>query len=154
MSVYLVRTTLPNITGMARDEVVNDFCFNAPSSLAACFTAVESFWNGDHTGGASAPLAGYINASISRTVQATIQGYLLDGHLDGSPHGSPALADVFTMTAAPANALPDPVCGVLSYNAAYGAALETGPEVTTLPTDPRARREGAPATHSGHTRPK
>lgn len=156
MSVILVRTVLPNISGLAKDEVVNDFVFNAPTSTAAAVAAVTSFWTGDHTGGASAPVAGYLNSNVSRAVAALIQVYELDGHLDGSPHGSPSETDGLALTAAPEGGaiLPDPLCGVMSYHAAYGTALETGPSSTTLPTDHRARVEGAPATHTGRTRPK
>jgi hypothetical protein len=154
MAVLLLRTVMPNVSGMAKDEVVNDFVFNEPSSSADCITAVKSFWVGDHTGGGSAPVAGYINLSVSRLVHTMIQVYTLDGHLDGSPHGSPTAIDTtLVLTAAPVNSLPDPLAGVLSYHAAYGTAEEVGP-VGAIPSDARARHEGAPTTHSGRSRPK
>jgi hypothetical protein len=154
MPVWLIRTVLPNVSGLARDQVVNDFVFNEPSSEVAAVAAVKSFWTGDHTGGAAAPLAAFINQTMSRTVNVQVEAYALDGHLDGSPHGSPDLTDAFALTAFSGNALPDPMCGVLSYHADFGSALETGPAVTTIPTDARARKEGAPAVHAGRTRPK
>lgn len=153
MAVTLVRVTLPNINGLTSDEVVNDFVFNAPSSDAAAVTAVKAFYNAVPDGFTTS-LDTYISGTISRTVLSTIQTYDLTGHLDGSPHGSPTSLTTMTLAATGvANALPDQLALVLSYHADYGTAFETGP-TGAEPTDARARKEGAPATHTGKSRPK
>jgi hypothetical protein len=153
LAVYLMRATLPNISGMARDEVVNDFVFNAPSTPEAAVLAVKDFYN-VAGGGATNAVGAWLGSSLSRTTPFTISTYDITAHLNGSPHGSPISVDPFTLisnSAAPS--LPDQIAVVLSYHAAYGGALETGPS-GAIPTDASAIRQGAPATHTGRTRPK
>jgi hypothetical protein len=154
MSVYLVRATFPNISGMAADEFVNSFVFNSPSSLTAAETAIFNFYNAVPTGATTA-LKSILGPSISRTVPGTIQGYDITAHLDGAPHGGPISTGALPLPdpIGTQSGYPDQLAFVVSYHAVYGTALERGPS-GAIPTEDFAVDEGAPATHTGTTRPK
>jgi hypothetical protein len=154
MSVTLVRIALQNVSGMAKDQVVNDFVFNAPSSDADAVAAVTAIYNVSPDGGGSNPLGLYINSEISRVAPVQWSTYDLTAHLDGSPHGSPTATGGFILRGpSSTNQLPDQVAGVMSYHAIDASVLESGPS-GPIPTPDRAVDEGAPATHVGNTRPK
>lgn len=152
MAVILVRASIPNITGLAKDMSVNDFVFNSPSSTAAAMAAVEDFYNGAHS---TNGVAFYMNASLSRTASGLLEAYDITTTLGGAPHGSPTVTSTWSLGAVGpgTTALPDQMAAVVSYHADYAGALETGPS-GAIPTPARAVREGAPATHTGRTRPK
>jgi hypothetical protein len=154
MSDYLIRATYPNVSGMAADEFVNSFAFHAPVSNATAVAAVKSFYDDTAAGGTGTPLHHWLGGLVSRTTPGIIQCYDITGHLDGSPHGSPILTVPLALPdAVPAQSLPEQLAVVISYHADYAGAIEAGP-AGPIPTDDFAQDEGAPATHTGRTRPR
>jgi len=147
----LVKTTIPDVSGIAADAVTNSFVF-AASHFIPIEIAVLNFWTHANT---SASLGGWLGVSRSRVANACmIQTYELDGFLHGEPHGSPIHSAFWTLPAAfEANQLADQLCAVLSYHAILSAEPEHGP-MATRPTTEAAQDQGAPALHSVKSRPR
>ncbi len=152
---------LVHVSGLPLDTDQNTFVFRSATLNAAAIQAAAAPDLVDFYNAAVAPqvdpLATYISSVVDRgTSQCFIQWTDITAHLDGSAAGLPFGISQFTL-GAPLNAtvLPDQDCCVLSlFGAGRAAAPVLGPLVSTIPTDERAQDEGAPATHSGHTRPK
>ena len=153
MSIWLIRTVLPDIDGVAADEVVNDMVFSTEATAAAVSSLVADFWNLPVAAGSS--VSSFIGASRSRVpLVPHIDAYDITGHLDGSPHGSPVnLLPMDLVAAGTAGQLPQQVAITLALHAAFGSVLEHGP-TEARPSDEGAIDEGAPATHPAVTRPK
>jgi hypothetical protein len=115
-------------------------------------TVVEQFFN---TASGTHAVAYYINSIISRATNACqIDWTDITAHLDGSPAGTPFRTDTFTLgTSAGTQGLPATVAACVALRRAYGSDLERGSSAS-LPTDEAAQDEGAPATHTGVTRPR
>lgn len=151
MQFALATVTFANTTGIARDNVVNDFVAvtdpaKTPAVVGAdLLAALTRFYNL-----ASEPfdLAHYLGAQLSRVAaQTTVRAYTLDGHLDGTPHGSPFFTGTFTLDPrAGGNTFPDEVACVATIRAAgWDTALvevPDGADPGTLVDRPRQRRSG------------
>lgn len=160
-----VTVTLPAITGMARDDVVNTFTFNEPggilpADLDAIETALFDFYNGTAAPQVNA-VSSYIGPAISRSATCTVRFYDIDGHLNGSPVGSPERVDAAAFTllgSASSSGLPSEVACAITLYADYLGDVEFG-----AGTRPRARDRGrlfigplnlnAQTTAIGRTRP-
>lgn len=151
-STLVVRAALPDIDGLAADDVVNSFAFNAATSPAAVVADVHDFYNGANT---HAPLASYIASSRHRAASMVVKVYDIGGHLDGKHLESPVLIDTSTALNAPGNPnqLPDQVAAILGYHGVLSALPEHGPAVER-PTGDEAQDQGAPAIHSANSRPR
>lgn len=154
-SVMLATVKIPNFNGMAKDTAVNNWAFMegtggpapVPSTLPGIVQVVLStFYTAIHTG-----LSGHYDWA-----HAPLECYDITTHLDGGPHGSPIYTGLVVGSAAPSalTALPAGLCVCVSYRSDFGTDLEEGPSVSTIPTADFAQDEGAPATHTGRTRPK
>jgi hypothetical protein len=153
MTVFLGRTVMHNVNGVGSDGSTVDLTFNGATTAGDVWAAVQLFWNHVYTTGHA--LSSFISTEMSRAANdALVEVYDITGHLDGSPHGSPVVIAPFTLGAATGTKLPPQLCGVLSFHAPYGVVLEHGPASATIPTDEAAQDEGAPAVHSGKTRPR
>lgn len=147
----LHQLVVPNGNGMSTDTVQNGWIVDYGTSAydstrgAAVSTAIKGFYNDQH---------GQWSGELAWT-SAVIDVYDINAHLDGSPHGSPI--DSFASGIGPVlhtgTFLPAGVALVLGFRSSYGTDFEAGP-TASIPTDVRARAEGAPATHSGKTRPR
>jgi hypothetical protein len=143
-SDVLASVVLNHVSGLARDEVVNNFVFTTPTTgapsgeLDDIKAALESFYN-DVPTGASASMGTYIGNSISRSTKPNIKYYLLDGHLSGAAHGSPMRIDTFSSFDSPGGSddMPAEVAFCLSYHAAFFS----DPEFSGI-TRPRSRDRG------------
>jgi hypothetical protein len=103
----------------------------------------------------TSPLAAYLSSKISRA-SFGISAALTDvtAHLDGSPAGAPY--NTFTLTLGAAGSSVDfpPQCAAtVGYRADYSGDVEHGPTVS-LPSTDQAIDQGAPATHTGVSRPR
>jgi hypothetical protein len=155
--------TIQNQNGVPRDAVTNAFVFaitgtftgSADAHLNAIRDAIENFYI-TQSSGQGHPLDYYLGKQLSRVANtATIKHYDISTHLDGTPAGSPLKTDTFAIRdSGSAVQLPDEVCVAVSFTAVVANQLVTGPTVSTLPTEDKAVDEGAPATHSGHERPR
>jgi len=155
MTVQVLATVkLPRTTGNPRDDVANDFVFEAAASELDDATAddiaaeLTSFYNTTQViPGTDQPVGGLISALVSRSTDAIeIAMYDITGLLDGSPHGSPLQVRNFTLVAetVAANRMPAEVAIGLSFH----GNLTGLPEVATNPTPPPATIRPA-ARHRG-----
>lgn len=115
---------------------------------------IENFINGT-VGVQVNPLSHYMAASLDHSSNAcSIIWTDVTAHLDGSPAGSPFRIDHFTLGAsASASDLPAGVCVCFGLRGDYGTDIEHGANAT-LPSTDSAIDQGAPATHTGRTRPR
>lgn len=157
--VCRAKVVLPSLVN-GTDNVSIDFIVEATGSdtsldFATAQTpqnAIENFFLstlGTH------PIGAYISQDIDRTANAcSIQWTDITAHLDGSPAGAAFRTDTFTLPAVVGGSpLPPQIAAVVAYRRDYGTDLEHGANAS-LPTDEAAIDEGAPATHTGATRPR
>lgn len=158
---YLVEMVLPSATGIPKDDVVNDWVWEMPDAWDPVANHGDitlptfAIYNTTPTSQPHA-IGWYISGQISRSTNMQAKVYEITGHLDGSPHGSPVAIDTGTLVAEGSGAydMPSEVAAVLTLRGlGFDTALVEGP-TATLPTDARAQRLGAPATHTGKTRPR
>lgn len=165
MQTCHVTVTLPAITGLAKDDVVNTFTFNdpvgiLPADLDAIGAAIFDFYRG-----VAAPqintVDSYIGPAISRSNLVTVRYYDVDGHLNGSPAGSPERVDAAAFSlggSSSSTGLPSEVACCITLYADYLGDVEFAPGAR-----PRARDRGrlyigplntaAQTTAIGRTRP-
>jgi hypothetical protein len=161
-----VTVTLPGISGLAEDNVVNTFTFSdpvgiLPADLDAITAALFDFYRLTAAPQVSA-VSTYLGPALSRSTTVALRFYDIDGHLDGSPVGSPERTDMAAfdlLGSASATGLPSEVAVCLTLYAAFGSDVEFGPG-----TRPRARDRGrvyigplnqnAMTTALGRTRPE
>jgi hypothetical protein len=152
----LKRVTLPNISGLPRDSVVNDFAFVGAGSDLQQDADIEGFFNGVQASGNT--IGFYLSQAISRGANlCRIDTYDLTvaGALAGGPLGSPVATSTFTMSADPnQNSMPAEVALCGSFAADTTGVAEHGPADAAIPTPDRAVDMGAPATHAGFDRLK
>lgn len=161
--VLRVRCILP--TALAtQDNASFDLTFEATGSdttipiTAATTTPLavlyDNFLNRLAAGQAHT-VASYLGDSLSRASGAVqIEYYDVTNHLDGSSAGNPITISTDTLGASTAAGdLPLGVALPIGIRAAYGTDIEHG-VLAQIPTGDRAQDEGAPATHSGTTRPR
>lgn len=162
VAVVKAVTQLRHASGLPQDVDENTFVFSSEdTSAGALVTALEGatvlqrfFLYGG--GGGGHAISEYLGNSLPRTADYhTIEYFDIGGHLDGSAAGPPIHTSTFTLgSALSAVDLPAEAAAVITlYGNGRAAAPVLGP-VSSIPTDARAQREGAPATHSGRTRPK
>lgn len=141
---------LPDVDGLPKDEVINTFVFGAGADDIV--THLKAFYN-DTAAGATNPLAYYISSSRNRATDVCkIEEYDITGHLDGSPHGGPYAIESFTL-GGPASAICLPSQNAVSAFAVAAPAVGLGSS-ETVPSDERARDEGAPASYTAISRPQ
>lgn len=158
--VCRARVTLPSLVN-GTDNVHMDFYFEATGSnpnldFSTAETPqlwLEQFFTA--TAGVTHPMGAYISQDISRAANAcTIDWTDVTAHLDGSPAGTAFRTDAFTLPACVGGfPLPPQVAAVVAYRRAYGSDLEHG-ATSSLPSSEAAIDQGAPATHTGTTRPR
>lgn len=127
---------------------------DASITLSELTTAVAVLLN-TASGAQAHPLSYYIGPSVTRaTLGIGLTFTDVTAHLDGSPAGSPIGTDALTLGAAgPQAGLPPGLAICCGYRAAYSSDIEHGP-AAVLPNPDEAIDVGAPATHTGLTRPR
>lgn len=154
----LARVVLPNKNGLAVDAVTNDFAFDVDATDStkqlAIDTALTGFYDGNKAISGQNTIT-YFATCIDVT-KVLVQLYDLTGHLGGSPLGSPLVTTTPSWTRL--GTLGGPASGgnQLSACCVFHAAYDV-PEVgasASIPTSEAAQDEGAPATHTGITRPR
>jgi hypothetical protein len=111
----LARVTLPTVSNIAADSVVNTFHFGeagvAPPAPLTILTAIEDFYNGQTAG--TGAVAMFLSGSLSRATNAVrVDFFDAEGPAGTSPVGSGS----FTLLAPTvAEGLPDEVACCLSY---------------------------------------
>jgi hypothetical protein len=135
--------TLPHMSGLARDEVVNGFSFKSDvdgtlADLTAIHDRLQAFY-GTAASGTGRSLGSYISPCIKRTASPIVRYYDVSAHLSGLPHGSPITTDGLAALdpAGSTDPLPSEVACVLSFNSAYSSDAEFAPGAR-----PRSRDRG------------
>jgi hypothetical protein len=150
--ILMITAKMLNVNGVESDGSQNSFVFQFPPTSEGAVAAVKAFYN-DNTHG----VGKLISAGIRRDVGGlVIETYDITGKLDGAPHGSPISVDASTSLAFASAAngdLPEEVSMCCSYQADLSGTLTVGP-TTTMPSTEEAIDQGAPATHSGRSRPQ
>lgn len=148
---------LAAVSGLAADEVENTFWFTHPDTEAlahvtAIATAITQFYT--NSGATSHSVAEYISPVMSRALGAAIVKCYTGPDINGVT-GSPVLNLPFTLNAAdsPFPQLPREVALAMSFHGDLSPVPEEG-AVAAIPSSESAIDQGAPATHSGHTRPR
>ena len=149
---------LATVSGLPRDQIVNTFHFTGDPTGdldAGIRHWVDVFYNSTMpTSGHN--IAHYISDFVIHDDPSSvgrISVYLMPP--TGTPLGSPIYEDHFGLIGASGDrAMPNEVALCLSYAANTDGVLEVGPGATDIPTSESAQDQGAPATHSGATRPK
>jgi hypothetical protein len=154
----LARVIFPNKNGLAVDGVTNDFAFDVDATdsaqQVAIDTAITGFFDGNKAITSQNTIV-HIADCIDLT-KVMVQLYDLTGHLGGTPLGSPVA--VTTPSWARLATLGGPHSGgsQLAACCVFHSAYDV-PEVgatASIPTSESAQDEGAPATHTGITRPR
>jgi hypothetical protein len=112
-----IQVTIPNIDGLARDEVVNTFHYISPGGVESTGVTgvVEQFYN-TAVEPQTHSIAYYLGNQLDRTNNVTVKYYDKTAHLNGSASGPPFEVDTFLLGASSATAdQPNQTCGVLSY---------------------------------------
>jgi hypothetical protein len=150
----LVRAVMFAKSGLPADTVVNDFAFAAAAAqsnaqLSAIGSRVDDFYNG----GALAlnKVGHYIGEDVDRAATHRLDYY----RIAAGPIGSPIFSENWLGPVTPiANSnIPCEVAGVLSMRADYTGVVERGAS-GSIPSTDAAIDQGAPATHTGVTRPR
>lgn len=145
-------------TGIPADTVEMQFAFQNCSenggSGGSAVTAIDLFLRNGYAG---AELSSFLAGSLDHVSLPEIDVYDVSGVLHGGHRGSPvATGHLGTGLVVPSvdTDLPLQAAIGLSYHADLTGLPEFGATVTDIPTDERAIDEGAPATHTGVSRPK
>lgn len=153
MADSLLTVTIPNLDGLAKDEVRFSFATNTHfADDTAATTFADDFFNHTYAGSGN-PMNAALADCLSSVVDASeVRVYDITGHLDGSPHGSPYIIAPWTLQNNGGESRGNQLCAVLGYQtAAYLATPVDGP-IGAIPTPESAQDMGAPATHSGTTK--
>lgn len=141
------------------DSSSNSFTFKSstdvdPVTLASSLEPlVEAFYN-TNAAGATNHLTSYISNDVSRLTGATSTTWYDVSASLGGPLGPPIETDLWTLAGGGGTGrLPPGVAITLGYRAAYGGDAEKGASAS-LPSTDQAIDQGAPATHTGITRPR
>lgn len=147
-----VALVLHSLTGLAKDAVEMGFVFsNSHNNGGTGNTegAIHDFLNHANSNHA---LNAYLGPSLSG--QYDILEYDITAHLDGSVAGSPIFTELgSSMSQSGTTGIPRGVCAVLAYHRDIASLGVLGP-VVTEPSTEAAIDQGAPATHSGRSRPR
>ena len=160
MSNLLIKAIIPSSVSPNEDTVSNGFSvstLNPPSGadLTALATATEQFYTTAHSG-QTTPLMDYMSGDLSTASNAsTINIYDVSTSLSGVGIGSPVAVVPWTFSATTTGStnLDPRLAACIAVRANYGSALEHGASIS-LPSDDHAVDEGAPATHTGTSRPR
>lgn len=164
MPTYLCQVAFEATSGLAEDQVVNDFVVDYlnpidETNVGALTLPIASFYNFVAAGGQS--VASFISTMVSRaTSSASMKVFDITGHLDGSPHGSPVAQDAMTLSPPAVDmSLPEEVAVVLTTRGSgwQGAAVDVpagapGPVGNLRPKQRLSGRLyiGPLATHANH----
>lgn len=139
-----VSVTIPHLSGLVKDQVVNTFAFETavePDNTAygVLETALNHFYGSVATGATHA-IGEYLGPTMSRTSPPVYRHYRVEGHLTGTPAGSPIrVADAALLPASlsPNTGLPTECSVVLSFHGPYSTDVEFAPGAR-----PRSRDRG------------
>lgn len=149
----LVRATFHALSGLAADDATISLAFSNSTSSpvgADAATALVTLLNTSWV--YHMPLE-YLSPDRMVANGLTVEAFDLTGHLDGSPHGSHTYAATSALPDNTAHGpLPDMASITVSYHPSLAGVAEIGP-TATLPSTESAQDQGAPATHTGITRP-
>lgn len=167
MTVQIVKAVvkLRHVSLLGRDTDENTFVFwgthSAGEGVAGQVKAaslIPNFYNATRTHAGANGLASYIAEQVDRTANAMeVDYYDITAHLDGSSTGTFLATERWTLDGSGEDAHTVPAeCGLVAtlYGVGRPDAAVLGPVVSTIPTSPKAQRDGAPATHTGRTHPK
>lgn len=160
--ILLARLTINALTGLPKDAVEFGFTYQSDGTRTpdldsdAAALQLANFLELINAPGVR-PVGAYLSPLVNTGVGGSaVAVYDITGKLDGTPHGPPikvlpALSSLRGAFALPAVGLPPQLCAVLSYHGTMTGlpAPVTGP----IPTPDRAVDMGAPASHTGVTRP-
>lgn len=155
-SLAIVR--LVSQTGLPADTVEMQFAFsNAPQnggSGSSVYGVLDAFLNATYAGVGS--LGSFLAGSLRHDVAPEVDVYDISGALSGGHRGSPVSVGTLGDLATPSvdTDLPLQAAIGLSYHSDLSGLAEFGATVADLPTPEEAQDFGAPATHSGVSRPK
>lgn len=152
MGVSRVVLRFPAKTGLAKDDTEMGFVLsnsNNNGGTGDTEAAMVDFITGARV---HAALGTYLSSSLAGTWD--LLEYDITGHLGGGDVGSPIFTALGAALPAPSTLLNAPrgVCAVLAFNSGTGSPV-SGPSAS-LPTTEAAQDQGAPATHTGVTRPR
>lgn len=154
MTVISLNTiTFENENGSSKDQVKFSLVTQGATGLTAA--QVATLWGvffNQHV--ATHGLGEYLATCVSRTVPGAAAAYDITAHLDGSSHGSPYVTGSYTLPASLGDSRGNQLCAVLNHHSgAYATTPNNGPS-GPIPTPEQAQDYGAPATHTGVTKPK
>lgn len=162
MAFFVIKAVaiLNHLSGIPEDADENVFVFgitaaDLTTAAATAEAAVVGFYN-DVEPGATREPAQYLSSAITRAaLGCSVEATDITAHLDGSAAGPPADVLPWTLNAPfSSNSLPAECSVVITqFGTGRAAAPVLGP-VSAIPNSAREQRDGAPATHSGRTRPK
>lgn len=159
MTDLLTTVTMPSVSGLAEDSIVNTFCLKSDVGVDAAVildwhNAISNFYNG-LSAGQGVRVGAYLASTLSRVANAGIMktyditGKLLAEVPEGSPagtkprppaHGSPIAEDPFTLTAPDTTGnLPPQIQAVITLR---GRDALAQPVEGAGDTRPRQRRSG------------
>lgn len=151
--VALATITIQNLDGNPKDEVRNSVTIAFDDSTAGfgdVAAALQDLYNASTF--AHQNIGHYLATCLA--AQADIRVYDITTHLDGSPHGSPVFElPAAAITNSGINSKGNQVAATIAYHADLSAVPEQGP-VGAIPTPERGIDWGAPATHTGITKPR
>ena len=150
--------TLPAQSGLPADNVTNTFHFYQDGTVPVgtfgpeITTLIEQFYSsvvvGDQT---THPVGYFISGLIDRAGLVTVDQY---DWTSFGPTGSPIWTETFTppATSGASDFQPPELAVCVSFNGNATGVPEVGPS-GPIPTPEAAQDMGAPATHTGRTRP-
>lgn len=161
----LVRVAFPSVSGLPRDVYVNDFAVRATGALTQAICdeiasdIMDHFYNLADGSLGGETLSNFMSNVIDRGAdKVKLNFYDVSGALGGGPVGSPAFISTGTLgggfTGGSHANMPSAVAAIVSFHSDLTGVSEVGPIDAAIPTPEAAQDMGAPATHSGHTKPK
>lgn len=128
---------------------------NTDITLSDIDTALGLMYNSTPGVGQTNPWCHYLATGLSRAANGVTVTYTdITAHLDGSPAGAPLATSTFTLGAAGvAQDLPAQDALTIAFRATYGTDIERGVP-GAIPSSESAQDQGAPATHTGQTKPR
>lgn len=145
-------------TGIPADTVELQFafanCTENGGTGASAITAIDVFLRNAYSG---AELSSFLAGSLNHTILPEVDIYDVSAVLGGGHRGSPVATGSLAgtlITPSVDTDLPLQAAIGLSYHADMSGLAEFGATVSDIPTSEAAQDAGAPATHTGVSRPK
>jgi hypothetical protein len=150
----LVTITLENNDASSKDQTKFSLVVTGSAQISAA--TLTNIWEGffDNAGAPTHRLGTYLATCINLAAGGQCAAYDITAHLDGSPHGSPYVTSSAAMNPSLGDSRGNQLCAVFAFNdSLYAGTPAAGPS-GAIPTPEFAQDMGAPATHTGTTRPK